>query len=317
MRPMRSRATLPALAAMIVSCTPSLRSIDAVASELEQWREPIPSTRPATDRSILQRAIAVDPYVCSPSAAEVFGGQAERGIRTIHGSMPHYGLYDGPMRYHVQRTDDGWIVRLRIAVRFPNRDTELELPDCSLRERFEGPVGCWGIPFEQATGVESCPDVGRFRAVATRHNVSALLAHWSTEAEGLWNRDAQRFGLPIRYDFDFIEAPERGWIDADATLPLEPTCGRTPYFRSLRSGWSIPVLAHEVGHWLGLLDEYEMLSGIAGFYPKTPFPGAEVSRMGLSMKRETVVLPLHHYLVLRRYFCPEPESRDPYEHLGP
>ncbi len=77
------------------------------------------------------------------------------------------------------------------------------------------------------------------------------------------------------------------------------------------------MLAHEVGHWLGLLDEYEMLSGIAGFYPKTPFPGAEVSRMGLSMKRETVVLPLHHYLVLRRYFCPEPESRDPYEHLGP
>ncbi len=57
-----------------------------------------------------------------------------------------------------------------------------------------------------------------------------------------------------------------------------------------------------------------MFSGIVGFYPKTPFVGAERSRFGLSMKEETVVLPLHHYLVLRRFFCPEPENRDPYQH---
>jgi len=58
-----------------------------------------------------------------------------------------------------------------------------------------------------------------------------------------------------------------------------------------------------------------MLSGIVGFYPKTPFPGAEVSRMGLSMKETTRYLPVHHYLVLRRAFCPRPASRDPYERI--
>jgi hypothetical protein len=56
-----------------------------------------------------------------------------------------------------------------------------------------------------------------------------------------------------------------------------------------------------------------MFSGIVGFYPKTPFAGAEVSRMGLSMRERTRVLPLHHYLVLRRYFCPEPRAL-PYGH---
>ena len=55
-----------------------------------------------------------------------------------------------------------------------------------------------------------------------------------------------------------------------------------------------------------------MLSGITPLYPKTPFPGAEVSRMGLSMREDTKILPLHHYLILRRYVCPEPKASGPY-----
>jgi hypothetical protein len=84
---------------------------------------------------------------------------------------------------------------------------------------------------------------------------------------------------------------------------------------AFRSGWSIPVVAHEVGHFLGLLDEYEALSGVFSFYPKTPFEGSEGSRMGLSMKKHTQLLPMHHYLVLRRFHCDEPETRDPYRDL--
>jgi hypothetical protein len=104
-------------------------------------------------------------------------------------------------------------------------------------------------------------------------------------------------------------------VTADLRLPLWPTCGRTPYFQAFRAGWSMPVVAHETGHVLGLLDEYEALSGIVKAYPKKPFPGAEISRMGLSMREGSLVLPLHHYLVLRRWFCPEPPSGGPFAHV--
>lgn len=37
--------------------------------------------------------------------------------------------------------------------------------------------------------------------------------------------------------------------------------------------------------------------------------------MGLSMFEGTRALPLHHYLILRRYACPEPRAEGPYPPL--
>jgi hypothetical protein len=136
----------------------------------------------------------------------------------------------------------------------------------------------------------------------------ALLDRWSRDAEVYYERDAAAFGLPVKYDFTFAPADEIDPGLVDFTVPLMTTCGRTPYYAGFRSGWSLPIVAHEIGHILGLLDEYEALSGIVSIYPKKPFRGAEVSRMGLSMRESTRVLPLHHYLILRRYFCPEPAA---------
>jgi hypothetical protein len=267
------------------------------------------SAHPETFRKILGSALSSDAYVCTPSAHEVFFGPAPGGERVITGTMPHYGLYHGPMHYRIRRLPDRWQVTLRLVVDPPDPSARLELPDCALRTEMQGDLQCSGIPFVQAPDRDACPSVGVFRAPASPHNVQALLRRWSTEAEAYYNRDAAAFGIPVTYDFEITTEPQQG---ADYALQLLPTCARTPYFSSLRSGWSLPVISHELGHFLGLMDEYEMLSGIVGFYPKTPFPGAEVSRMGLSMKEHTRFLPLHHYLVLRRYFCPEPSRRDPY-----
>lgn len=278
----------------------AVRELEALGPEwVEQYS--------ASYASILAHALAADAYVCEPTPAEVFFGSTPAGVRFIAGSMPHYDVYDGPMRYQVRRAHDRWFVQAWVIVEPPPNTGRMELPDCGLQARLEGPVQCSGRPYSQSPTLDICPESGSFSAPVTRKNVRALLAHWSTAVEGYYNRDAKAQRLPVSYDFTFT-VPEARGVPASSALvvPLATSCARTPYFQAIRSGWSLPILAHEMGHLLGLLDEYAALSGIADFYPKAPFPGAERSRMGLSMRDSTALLPLHHYLVLRRFFCPEP-----------
>lgn len=270
-----------------------------------------------TFRSILEDTLAKDAYLCRPSPREVFHGNVPDGARLISGVMPHYGIFLGPMHYLIRRRDGAWTVEVRIAVDPPDAAATLELPDCGLAAALGPGFRCSGTPYSRSGTTEACPGSGVFTAAATPRAVLALLGRWSREAERYWNRDARAFGIPVTYDFDFVlaAAARATGQRVDLTVPLSPTCGRTPYFSAMRAGWSLPVLAHEVGHVMGLLDEYETFSGIVSAYPKTPFPGAEISRMGLSMIEGTKVLPVHHYLILRRYFCRDPRSVDPYEDL--
>jgi hypothetical protein len=290
-------------------------STEALAAELDGLSGGLTSGHEATFRSILGDALAVDPYVCRPSPRQVFFGDVPDGTRTIGGVMPHYGFFFGPMSYRVGHGPDGWRVALTIAVDLPPDGGVMELPDCGLPLELAGGgdlgaigAACSGTAYSASAALEPCPRTGTFSLPATRRTMRALLDRWSREAHRYYDRDAAALGLPVRYEITFLPADELGGRLADLRVPLSLTCGRTPYFASFRSGWSLPVVAHESGHVLGLLDEYETFSGIASFYPKTPFPGAEVSRFGLSMREGTHVLPLHHYLVLRRWFCAEPRG---------
>ena len=278
-------------------------------AELEALSESWVALNRETFSNILEHALAVDEFVCTPEPNRVFFGDTPAGVRLIRGSMPHYNFYYGPMQYSVRRQTGAWHVGASIAVQLPELSGRMELPDCSLAPKLDGAVECSGQPFTSSRSRDVCPSVGHFTAPVTRHNVHVLLRHWTEHVSDYYNRDAHAQRLPLVYEFEFIPV-EAGQAPVMASLvvPLATTCGRTPYFHAMRSGWSLPILAHEIGHVLGLLDEYEMFSGIFEFYPKTPFAGAERSRMGLSMREESQVLPLHHYLVLRRYFCPEPTS---------
>jgi hypothetical protein len=315
----RGSALLP-LAALLAGCAapalgPGSAPLDEVAAELARLAGPAAGPHPEVFRAILADTIAKDSYACAPPPRAVFFGDAPEGERVIDGTMPHYGMWRGPMRYLVRRVagrggaGGRWEVALRVRVE-PPAGGELELPDCALRDELEGPVTCEGAPYDTSPSTDACPATGTFRARATRRNVEALLRRASREVTATWQREADAFGLPITYALDFVVDDERAPASrAEVRVPLAPTCGRTPYYAALRSGWTMPILAHEIGHFLGLLDEYEALSGVTALYPKTPFRGAEVSRMGLSMRKDTRLLPLHHYLVVRRYFCAE--TRDP------
>jgi len=139
--------------------------------------------------------------------------------------MPHYGIYDGPMRYRVGVAGGRWLVQLNIALQADASGSRMELPDCALRARLQGPQRCEGTPYPDAPGRHACPASGRFEARASRHNMKALLERWSQEAEGYYNRDAQRYALPLRYDFNFFLVDDDGDARApiDVRLPLAAT----------------------------------------------------------------------------------------------
>jgi hypothetical protein len=293
---------------LVSACQPS-RTITVVSRELTHMAHIAPRDAAHWDE-LLDDNVSKDAPRCLPPVSEVFaappGPSLERRIET---SMPHYGWVRGPVLYRVGVRDGMWRVALNIALdpSAVGASEILELPDC--KAPLDG-MTCEGTPYEDDRGVDACPGSGRFRAPATRANLRLMLRRWSRDAEAYFNRDAEQFGIPVRYDFELFLSDDAGERSVDMRTPLWLSCGRTPYFTALRSGWSMPVLAHELGHFLGLLDEYEALSGIFSFYPKTPFAGSEGSRMGLSMKKHTLLFPMHHYLVLRRYHCGH--ASDPY-----
>lgn len=291
------------------SRAPREATIDEIAAELDTMSSSLGPAHRETFRGVLTDTIAKDAYACLPRPRDVFFGDTPEGERTISGQMPHYGFFFGPMRYRVARSGDRWIVRIVVAVVPPEPHVMLEVPDCTMGAEVDEPTACAEDPARETT-LEVCPPRPRGLARATERTVTALLHRYSRAVAAYWSRDARAAGLPIDYDFRFERAAEVDPSRADITLALATTCGRTPYFSSIRSGWSLPILAHEMGHLLGLLDEYETFSGM--LYPKTPFPGAEVSRMGLSMRESTRVLPTHHYLVLRRWFCKPPKETTPF-----
>ena len=300
---MTRRSGLALVALLASGCLPVGQDVQVLVQQLVDLGGEDARGLEIPQSILLADHLAKDDYPCMPPVAEVLSPPpGPMATRRLRGQQPHYGMFAAPFTYRVGAVDGEWRVMVTI-VFDATEGGRLELPDCALKARLEGDVTCEGTAYQDAPGLDVCPDVGHFDAPATRHNLRALLARWSDEAEGYYNRDADADRLPIHYDFEFLLQGDPAPEEVDLRLPLWRSCGRTPYFVAFRSGWSIPIVAHEVGHYLGLLDEYEPLSGIVGFYPKTPFEGSEESRMGISMKPETQVYPLHHYLVLRRYHC--------------
>src|SRR5690606_38667900 len=235
----------------LLACDPTTR-VGAVADALSHRADADVRGTEAHWRRLLAEYLVRAETQCLPPVEQVLSPPAGSfAPRRITGELPHYDVFDGPLRYRVGAGDGHWRVELNVLIE-ATPGGMLELPDCALAGELHGPVRCEGLPYEEAPGLDACPGSGRFEAEASRTNIAAMLRRWSTEVEAYWNRDAERYDLPVRYDFTFF-LPETAVAPVDLRLPLWHSCGRTPYFVALRSGWSIPLLAHEVGHYLGLL----------------------------------------------------------------
>lgn len=75
-------------------------------------------------------------------------------------------------------------------------------------------------------------------------------------AENTWNANRVKTDFNYQFKFDLVENEEDSHFSVNV---FDKTRG--PYDRNWGRSWTATVIAHEVGHMLGLGDEYQTLSG--------------------------------------------------------
>ena len=106
------------------------------------------------------------------------------------------------------------------------------------------------------------------------------------QAEEIWN--ASKYEFDFNYQFRFVA--ERDRSKAHFSVNLKKGSTRGPYFQNWTTRWSANTVAHELGHMMGLGDEYRTLSG--------KMDCLKTSLMCSSSKGHITFQ--HHYHVLRR-----------------
>lgn len=123
-----------------------------------------------------------------------------------------------------------------------------------------------------------------------RQGEKATFAAHIREAQEIWN--ASRVKMDFAYSFRFELADQEEGAHFSVQV-LDSTRG--PYDRYWSRQWTGRVIAHEIGHMMGLGDEYKTISGVIDCL--------ETSLMCQSWAGEP--MDQHYYFILRRLMIPQ------------
>lgn len=116
--------------------------------------------------------------------------------------------------------------------------------------------------------------------------------HWKImenklkEAENQWNNSRQNFDF--RYRFYFFAEKDKS--KAHFSVLLQEPYTRGPYFLKWSTSWSPTSIAHELGHMMGLGDEYRTISGKRDC----------IQTSIMCSSSQGAITRQHHYHILRR-----------------
>jgi hypothetical protein len=215
----------------------------------------------------IKRNILRDKKDCTPSAKDVFNQSLSsiKQCKKITGKMGYVGVVYLPYNYSICPNTDGThdlVIKVHIKKEIKTNKNN----DLRLKN-------AWG------------------------HNMIIPLEDKLIEASNIWN-DQNPLKHKLKFKFQLVDLPE----NADFQIDLTHAASRGPYCKQWSTTWNSNDIAHEIGHMLGLDDEYNQVVGSA--LPMYHFTYNEsYCNPDSIMCDQGIPKPYHYYMIFRRLLC--------------
>lgn len=195
------------------------------------------------------------------------------------------GAYSNPRgyEYRISREGDTWWVHLKILFT-PGRFMKMTTP-------IDGTVCKELFALEPAAGQEDSPCFVDYSS----RNIDMLLGYWEKRARGIWDAASP----DVRFDFVFSREAADSEHRTELVNDPKMDFSRTPDF--FYTGMTGQEVAHELGHIMGLDDEYNNGSGAPASASREG--GCNGSFLMCSHKGRPIPAYVDHLLL--RAFCKE------------
>lgn len=217
----------------------------------------------------VKRNIERDNNICVPPAKDVFNQKItpNEKCQKISGRMGYVGIVYLPYRYSLCPSADGKL-ELIIKIHFKKEIQKKKQDDLKLQYYYGA-------------------------------NMNASLQSRLDEAASIWNK-SNPMASGMRFKFIQVEKPD----EADFQIDLNYGLTRGPYCRQWSNTWGGDTMAHEIGHMMGLDDEYNQVVGST--MPLYHLTYAESYCDPQSIMCDDATggpQKYHYYMIMRRFMC--------------